>query len=97
MDLIRNAQDDAMASGNVGFTSFISWPVQLENNAFGSRNRGTNRTKLGATSSEYLRHVAISRIFFDNIITYEASAHNGNMEIAQLAFSGRTQMMQDPQ
>ena len=87
MDLIRNAQDDAIASGNVGFTSFISWPVQLENNAFGSRNRGTNRTKLGATSSEYLRHVAISRIFFDNITHIQASWPTMGMEIAQLALA----------
>ena len=87
MDLIRNAQDDALANGNVGFTSFISWPVQLENNAFGFRNKGENRTKLGATSSEYIRHVAISRIFFDNINHIQASWPTMGMEIAQLALS----------
>ena len=87
MDLIRQAQDDAIASEHVGFTSFISWPVQLENNVFGSRNRGTNRTKLGATSSEYLRHVAISRIFFDNITHIQASWPTMGMEIAQLALA----------
>ena len=51
----------------IGFTSFIAWPVQLENNTYGKRNRGRNRIELGAGSSEYLRHVAISRLFFDNI------------------------------
>ena len=62
MDRIRSAQDNAISSGNIGFTSFISWPVQLENNVFGARNRGDNRTRLGASSTEYLRHVAVSRI-----------------------------------
>ena len=87
MDLIRQAQDDAIANEHIGFTSFISWPVQLENNVFGSRNRRKNRTKLGATSSEYLRHVAISRIFFDNITHIQASWPTMGMEIAQLALA----------
>ena len=88
MDRIRSAQDNAIASGNIGFTSFISWPVQLENNAFGARNKGDNRIRLGASSTEYLRHVAVSRIFFDNIIHIQASWPTMGLEIAQLALTG---------
>ena len=88
MDRIRVAQDQAITSGNLGFTSFISWPVQLENNVFGSRNRGENRIRLGASSTEYLRHVAVSRIFFDNILHIQASWPTMGLEIAQLALSG---------
>ena len=88
MDRIRVAQDQAIKSGNSGFTSFISWPVQLENNVFGSRNRGENRIRLGASSTEYLRHVAVSRIFFDNILHIQASWPTMGLEIAQLALSG---------
>ena len=87
MEIIRNAQDEAIMTGSPGFTSFISWPVQLQNNVFGSRNKGENRKKLGASSSEYLRHVAISRLFFDNIIHIQASWPTMGMEIAQLALS----------
>tara|TARA_B100001175_G_C19510228_1_gene643309 strand:- start:1882 stop:3042 length:1161 start_codon:yes stop_codon:yes gene_type:complete len=86
MDLIRNLQDETSSSYE-GFTSFISWPVQLQNNVFGSRNKGSNRTELGATSSEYLRHVAVSRIFFDNIKHIQASWPTMGMQVAQLALS----------
>ena len=35
MARIRDMQDEAHVKGWRGFTSFIAWPVQLENNAFG--------------------------------------------------------------
>ncbi len=88
MDRIRTAQDHTISSGNVGFTSFISWPVQLENNVFGARNKGENKKRLGASSTEYLRHVAVSRIFFDNIVHIQASWPTMGLEIAQLALTG---------
>ena len=47
--------------------------VQLETNSFGRRNRGNNKFELGAGSSEYLRHVAISRLFLDNFKSIQAS------------------------
>ena len=68
MDRVRDMQDDSVSVGRRGFTSFVSWHVMLENNSFGSRNRGNNRMVLGASPTEYLRHVAVSRIFFDNIV-----------------------------
>lgn len=85
MDRVRSLQDASKAAGCVGFTSFISWPVQLENNSFGRRNRGRNRIELGATSREYLRHIAVSRLFFDNIDHIQASWPTMGMGIAQLA------------
>ena len=88
MDRIREMQDDATSEGRTGFTSFVSWPVQLENNAFGKRNRGSNRVELGASSSEYLRHIAVSRLFFDNIGHIQASWPTMGLEIAQIALLG---------
>ena len=89
MDRIRTAQDNTISSGNVGFTSFISWPVQLENNLLELEIEGQNRIRLGASSTEYLRHVAVSRIFFDNIVHVQASWPTmGLEEIAQLALTG---------
>ena len=89
MEKIRELQDRNLAKGFRGFTSFIAWPVQLENNSFGKRNKGQNKIELGAGAYEYLRHVAISRLFFDNIEHIQASWPTMGMGIAQLAlFAG---------
>ena len=89
MEKIRKLQDRNLAKGLRGFTSFIAWPVQLENNSFGKRNKGQNKSELGAGAYEYLRHVAISRLFFDNIEHIQASWPTMGMDIAQLAlFAG---------
>jgi cyclic dehypoxanthinyl futalosine synthase len=86
MDKIRQSQDKAIKNGYNGFTSFISWPVQLENNVFGKRNKGNNKIQLEITPQEYLRHVAISRLFFDNIQHIQASWPTMGLGIAQMAF-----------
>ena len=89
MDRIRKLQDRSLEDGLIGFTSFIAWPVQLENNTFGKRNKGQNKIELGAGAHEYLRHVAISRLFFDNIPHIQASWPTMGMGVAQLAlFAG---------
>jgi len=82
---IRSLQDSSLLSYDTGFTSFIAWPVQLEVNTFGKRNRGRNKFELGAGSTEYLRHVAISRLFLDNIEHIQASWPTMGMKIAQVA------------
>ena len=88
MDFVRESQDFAISSWNNGFTSFISWPVQLEVNSFGRRNKGMNRIELGSGSSEYLRHVAISRLFLDNVEHIQASWPTMGMDVAQMALLG---------
>ena len=85
MDRIRTLQDESIKRNGDGFTSFISWPVQLENNTFGRRNRGANRLELGAGPMEYLRQVAVSRIFFDNIVHIQASWPTMGLDVAQIA------------
>ena len=82
---IREQQDEILAKGLNGFTSFIAWPVQLESNTYGKRNRGRNRLERGAGSTEYLRHVAISRLFLDNVDHIQASWPTMGMGIAQMA------------
>ena len=67
------------------FTSFISWPVQLETNTFGKRNRGQNKFVLGAGPTEYLRHLAVSRLFLDNIQHIQASWPTMGLGVAQMA------------
>ena len=46
MEKIRRLQDRNLAKGLRGFTSFIAWPVQLENNSFGKRNKRQNNLPL---------------------------------------------------
>ena len=61
----------------------------LENNSLGRGNQGTNRYTLGASAIEYLRHVAISRIYLDNILHIQASWPTMGMDVAQMAlFAG---------
>ena len=88
MERIRKLQDQALEKGWAGFTSFIAWPVQLESNVFGRRNRGQNKLLLGAGPTEYLRQVAISRLFFDNIRHIQGSWPTMGLDIAQMALFG---------
>ena len=85
LNRIRQQQDEVHQEGFLGFTSFIAWPVQLETNTFGKRNRGQNRFERGAGSTEYLRHVAISRLFLDNVDHIQASWPTMGMGVAQMA------------
>ena len=85
MSRIRDHQDYAIGLYGKGFTSFIAWPVQLESNTFGKRNRGQNKHVLGAGPTEYIRHIAISRLFFDNISSIQASWPTMGLGIAQIA------------
>ncbi len=85
---IRELQDSSLENYSNGFTSFIAWPVQLENNTYGKRNRGRNKFELGAGPTEYLRHVAVSRLFFDNIDHIQASWPTMGLSISQMALLG---------
>ena len=85
LDRIRKQQEEVHNEDHPGFTSFIAWPVQLETNTYGKRNRGQNRFERGAGSTEYLRHVAISRLFLDNVNHIQASWPTMGMGIAQMA------------
>ena len=85
MDRIRELQDSSLHNYDNGFTSFIAWPVQLESNTFGKRNRGENKHVLGAGPTEYIRHIAISRLFFDNIDNIQASWPTMGLGVAQMA------------
>ena len=89
LEELRKLQDYSLENHGIGFTSFIAWPVQLETNSFGRRNRGNNKFELGAGSSEYLRHVAISRLFLDNFNSIQASWPTMGVKTAQMAlFAG---------
>jgi cyclic dehypoxanthinyl futalosine synthase len=85
--LIREVQDLAVANGYVdsavesapvgGFRAFIPWTYQPENNHLKGRTQ--------ATTVEYLRIVALSRLFFDNIAHLQASWLTTGKDVGQLA------------
>ena len=85
---LRQLQDRSLEQHGIGFTSFIAWPVQLEVNSFGRRNRGQNKIQLGAGSTEYLRHVAVSRLFLDSIPNIQSSWPTMGIKTAQMALFG---------
>jgi cyclic dehypoxanthinyl futalosine synthase len=69
--MIRDVQD---RTG--GFRSFIPWTYQSENNHLRGRTQ--------ATSLEYLRMIAVARLFFDNINHLQGSWLTTGKDIGQL-------------
>ena len=79
MEKIRQLQDETG-----GFTAFIPWTFQPDNTRLKARKR---------TSAEYLRVLALSRIFLDNIDNIQASWVTQGDKIAQTAlFFGANDM-----
>jgi len=70
--MIRDVQD---RTG--GFRSFIPWTYQPENNHLRGRTQ--------ATSLEYLRLVAVARLFFDNVNHLQSSWLTTGKDVGQLS------------
>ena len=77
MERIRELQDKTG-----GFRAFISWPFQKENNPLG-RDVACNVS----TSIDYLKTLAVSRIYLDNIENIQSSWVTMGIEIGQLALT----------
>lgn len=73
--MIRDVQDRAPESG--GFRAFIPWTYQSENNHLKGRTQ--------ATSIEYLRLIAVARLFFHNVAHLQASWLTTGKDVGQLA------------
>ena len=86
MNAIRKLQDKSIFNNLEGFTSFVAWPVQLENNVFGKVSKRNNVNNLGSNPNDYLRHIAISRLFLDNVEHIQSSWPTMGMGVAQMAF-----------
>lgn len=80
---VRALQDRSQANGHAGFNAFISWTLQSNENT--SLGRSRLRDSYGADSVEYLRTVAVARIFLDNVINHQSSWPTLGGEIAKLA------------
>jgi cyclic dehypoxanthinyl futalosine synthase len=85
--MIRDVQDIAVANGYVdsaveqdgvgGFRAFIPWTYQPENNHLKGRTQ--------ATTLEYLRFIAVSRLFFDNVAHLQSSWLTTGKDVGQLS------------
>ena len=74
MEKVRDLQDEALSKDSTGFTSFISWPVMLENNSLGRRERGTNKYTL----EQALTNISVTLLFLDYFsITSNTSRRHG--------------------
>jgi cyclic dehypoxanthinyl futalosine synthase len=80
LDAIRSLQD---RTG--GFTAFIPWSFQPGNTEIGSRVKGQGSKIPPATAVDYLRVLALSRIYLDNIKNIQASWVTQGLKLAQVA------------
>jgi cyclic dehypoxanthinyl futalosine synthase len=72
-DVVRRIQEDTG-----GFTAFIPWFFQREYTSLG------RFVKQEATSVEYLKMLALSRIYLDNILNIQASWVTPGLKVCQL-------------
>src|SRR5918992_722732 len=71
---VRDLQDETG-----GFTAFIPWTFQRENTALG------RRLKDEPTGVDYLKMLAVSRLFFDNIENFQSSWLTQGLRLGQVA------------
>lgn len=76
LDVIRTLQDKTG-----GFTAFIPWSFQPGNTEL----LGKKKTIRPATAVDYLRVLALSRIYLDNVINVQASWVTQGLKLAQVA------------
>jgi len=73
LDLVRNLQDEYG-----GFTAFIPWTFQRENTSLG------RFVKQEATAVEYLKTLAISRLYLENFLNVQSSWVTQGLKTCQL-------------
>lgn len=73
LELVRQIQEDTG-----GFTAFIPWTFQRENTSLG------RFVKEEATAVEYLKTLAISRIYLSNILNVQSSWVTQGLKVCQL-------------
>jgi len=80
LDAIRRLQDKTH-----GFTAFIPWSFQPGNTEIGSWFTVHGSRFYPATAVEYLRILALSRIYLDNVPNIQASWVTQGLKLAQIA------------
>tara|TARA_B100001758_G_C18184104_1_gene491037 strand:- start:10 stop:795 length:786 start_codon:yes stop_codon:yes gene_type:complete len=78
---IRNVQDESIESKSARFTAFIPWSFKKDNTALGKK------IKKEAGPNQYLRIIALSRLYLDNINHIQASWFSEGYKTGQIALS----------
>jgi cyclic dehypoxanthinyl futalosine synthase len=85
---IRDVQDEAVAAGHVGFRAFIPWSFQPGNTALAEDELASRGVVLDAASGwEYLKTLAVSRLFLDSITNIQASWVTQGAKVGQVALA----------
>lgn len=83
LERLRAQQDLAVNSGKVGFGAFICWTHQFNENT--SLGRSRRSREFGAAPLEYLRTIALARVYLDNIEHIQASWPTLGPDVAEIA------------
>lgn len=88
MRRVREVQDAAVAAGHVGFRAFIPWSFQPGNTELAEDEFAASGVALAAASGwEYLRTLAVSRLFLDSVRNIQASWVTQGGKIGQVALA----------
>ncbi len=78
LDVVRRVQDASLAEGKESFTAFIPWTFQEENTAL-------DGTVEVSTGHDYLRTLALSRLYLDNVEHLQGSWVTQGKKIGQVS------------
>jgi len=77
-DVVRSVQDESLREGGESFTAFIPWTFQEENTALDGRVET-------AGGYDYLRTLALSRLYLDNVSHVQGSWVTQGKKIGQVS------------
>ncbi len=85
---VRDVQDEAVAAGHVGFRAFIPWSFQPGNTELAEDEGAASGLPMTAASGwEYLRTLAVSRLFLDSVRNVQASWVTQGGKVGQVALA----------
>ena len=88
LERVREVQDEAVAAGHVGFRAFIPWSFQPGNTELAEDELAARGEVISAASGwEYLRMLAVSRLFLDSVGSIQASWVTQGGKVGQVALA----------
>jgi cyclic dehypoxanthinyl futalosine synthase len=85
---VRDVQDEAVSAGHVGFRAFIPWSFQPGNTELAEDEfAATGVPMTTASGYEYLRTLAVARLFLDSVRNVQASWVTQGAKIGQVALA----------
>lgn len=85
---VREVQDEAVSAGHVGFRAFIPWSFQPGNTELAESELATSGEQMTAASGwEYLKTLAVARLFLDSVRNIQASWVTQGGKVGQIALA----------